>query len=75
MRRLRQTALTQIVDSLCPAVTAAVAQGRLRADVTAEAFAMTTVGPLVHQRFLVGARLGHDTVDAVADAALRAWAP
>ncbi|KUN29631.1 TetR family transcriptional regulator [Streptomyces antibioticus] len=75
MRRLRQTALTQIVDSLRPAVTAAVARGRLRADVTAEAFAMTTVGPLVHQRFLVGARLGHDTVDAVADAALRAWAP
>ncbi|MEU6806807.1 TetR/AcrR family transcriptional regulator [Streptomyces neyagawaensis] len=75
MQHLRQTVLTQIVDSLRPAVTAAVARGRLRDDVTAETFAMTTVGPLVHQRFLVGARLGHDMVDAVVDAALRAWAP
>lgn len=31
--------------------------------------------PLVHQRFLMSVRLGHDTVDAVVDAALRAWAP
>lgn len=75
MQHLRQTVLTQIVDSLRPAVTAAVARGRLRGDVTAETFAMTTVGPLVYQRFLVGARLGHDTVDAVVDAALRAWTP
>ncbi|KUO09412.1 TetR/AcrR family transcriptional regulator [Streptomyces sp. DSM 15324] len=75
MQRLRQTVLTQIVDSLRPAVTAAVARGRLRDDLTAETFAMTIVGPLVYQRFLVGARLGHDMVDAVVDAALRAWAP
>lgn len=75
MRHLRQTVLTQLVDALRPAVTAAVAQGCLRADVTAETFAMTTVGPLVYQRFLAGARLGHDAVDAVVDAALRAWAP
>jgi AcrR family transcriptional regulator len=75
MQHLRQTVLTQIVDSLRPAVTAAVTRGRLRDDVTAETFAMTIVGPLVYQRFLVGARLGHDTVDAVVDAALRAWAP
>ncbi|MFJ8142819.1 TetR-like C-terminal domain-containing protein [Streptomyces sp. NPDC096013] len=75
MQNLRQTLLAQIVDALRPAVTAAVNRGRLRDDVTAETFAMTTVGPLVYQRFLVGARLGHDTVDAVVDAALRAWAP
>jgi AcrR family transcriptional regulator len=75
MQHLRQTLLTQIVDALRPAITAAVNRGRLRDDVTAETFAMTAVGPLVYQRFLVGARLGHDTVDAVVDAALRAWAP
>ncbi|MFF4803849.1 TetR/AcrR family transcriptional regulator [Streptomyces sp. NPDC001351] len=75
MQHLRQTVLTQIVDSLRPAVTAAVARGRLRDDVTAETFAMTTIGPLVYQRFLVGAPLGHDMVDAVVDTALRAWAP
>ncbi|MFF4805291.1 hypothetical protein ACFY1U_44070 [Streptomyces sp. NPDC001351] len=67
--------LTQIVDSLRPAVTAAVARGRLRDDVTAETFAMTTVGPLVHRRFLVGVTLGLETVESVVDAALRAWAP
>ncbi|SNX66304.1 TetR family transcriptional regulator [Streptomyces sp. TLI_55] len=75
MRRLRHTVLTQVVDSLRPAVTAAVARGYLRDDVTAEMFAMTIVGPLVYQRFLVGARLGHDMVDDVVDASLRAWAP
>ncbi|SEC81674.1 DNA-binding transcriptional regulator, AcrR family [Streptomyces sp. 3213] len=75
MRRLRHTVLTQVVDSLRPAVTAAVARGHLRDDVTAEMFAMTIVGPLVYQRFLVGARLGHDMVDDVVDASLRAWAP
>ncbi|MCL8009935.1 TetR/AcrR family transcriptional regulator [Streptomyces sp. AS02] len=75
MQHLRHTLLTQIVDALRPAITTAVDRGRLRDDVTAETFAMTTVGPLVYQRFLVGARLGHDTVDAVVDAALRAWAP
>ncbi|MFI6015598.1 TetR/AcrR family transcriptional regulator [Streptomyces sp. NPDC051243] len=75
MRHLRHTLLTQIVDALRPAITTAVDRGHLRDDVTAETFAMTTVGPLVYQRFLVGARLGHDTVDAVVDAALRAWAP
>ncbi|MFF7946165.1 TetR/AcrR family transcriptional regulator [Streptomyces griseorubiginosus] len=75
MQHLRQTLLTQMVDALRPAVTAAVDRGRLRDDVTAEMFAMTTVGPLVYQRFLVGARLGHETVDAAVEAALRAWAP
>ncbi|KUM81660.1 TetR/AcrR family transcriptional regulator [Streptomyces griseorubiginosus] len=75
MQHLRQTLLTQIVDALRPALTAAVDRGRLRDDVTAETFAMTTVGPLMYQRFLVGAPLGHETVDAAVDAALRAWAP
>ncbi|MFF5147691.1 TetR-like C-terminal domain-containing protein [Streptomyces sp. NPDC013157] len=75
MQHLRRTLLTQIVDALRPAITTAVDRGLLRDDVTAETFAMTTVGPLVYQRFLVGARLGHDTVDAVVDAVLRAWAP
>ncbi|WP_323377535.1 TetR/AcrR family transcriptional regulator [Streptomyces sp. RB17] len=75
MQHLRQTLLNQIVDALRPAVAAAVEHGRLRADVTAEMFAMTTVGPLVYQRFLVGSTLGSETVDIVVDAALRAWAP
>ncbi|WP_225095984.1 TetR/AcrR family transcriptional regulator [Streptomyces sp. CoH27] len=75
MQHLRQTLLTQIVDALRPAVAAAAERGRLRVDVTAETFAMTTVGPLVYQRFLVGSPLGPDTVDSVVDAALRAWAP
>ncbi|MFJ9909247.1 TetR/AcrR family transcriptional regulator C-terminal ligand-binding domain-containing protein [Streptomyces sp. NPDC101152] len=62
MQHLRQTVLAQIVDSLRPAVTAAVARGRLCDDVVAETFAMTTVGPLFYQRLLGGARLGDDTV-------------
>jgi AcrR family transcriptional regulator len=75
MQHLRQTLLAQIVDSLRPAVAAAVERGQLRPGVTAEDIAMSTVGPLVYQRFLVGSLLGRETVDAVADAALRAWAP
>jgi hypothetical protein len=75
MQHLRQTLLAQIIDSLRPAVAAAVERGQLRPGVTAEDIAMSTVGPLVYQRFLVGSLLGRETVDAVADAALRAWAP
>lgn len=67
--------MTQVVDALRPSVAAAVEHGRLRADVRAETFAMTTVGPLVYQRFLVGSTLGSETVDMVVDAALPARAP
>lgn len=75
MRRLREILMTQIVDSLRPAVTAAGGQGQLRPDVTPEMFAMTAVGSLFYLRFLAGAPLGGETVDGVVDAAFRAWAP
>lgn len=73
MRSLRQTLMNQIADALRPAVAAAVERGQLRPDVTAETFAMATVGPLFFERFIAGNRLACDTVEIVVDAALRAW--
>ena len=75
MRRMRHLLLADIVDSLRPAVVAAVERGKLRPDVTVETFAMTALGPLFYQRFCVGAPLDDHTVDTVVEAALRAWAP
>lgn len=75
MRRLLRTMLTQIVDAVRPAVDAAVDRGLLREDATAETIVMTTVGPLVYQRFLIGATLDAQAVESAVDAALRAWAP
>jgi AcrR family transcriptional regulator len=73
MRHLRRRLMEQAVDAVRPAVAAAVQRGLLRSDVTPETFAMASVGPLLYQRFLVGDRLGGDTVVAVVDAAIRAW--
>ncbi|MEU2427015.1 TetR/AcrR family transcriptional regulator [Streptomyces sp. NPDC007851] len=73
MRRLRESLLNQIADALRPAVTTAVERGQLRPGVTPETFAMATAGPLFFERFFAGNHLGHDTVKAVVDAALRGW--
>lgn len=75
IRRLRQGLMTQLLGELRPAVAAAIKRGQLRPDVTAETFAMSTVGPLLYQRFLTDSPLDDKTVDTVLDAALRAWAP
>lgn len=73
MRRLRESLVNQIADALRPAVAAAVERGQLRSDVTPEAFARATAGPLFFERFLAGNRLGRDTVEVVVDAALQGW--
>ena len=75
MRQLREKLVKSMVDSLRPALAVAVQRGLLRADVTAEAFAMAAVGPMFHQRFLVGNPLDDDIVDAVLGTAWQAYAP
>jgi AcrR family transcriptional regulator len=75
MRRLREKLVTPMVKSLRPALTAAIERGLVRPDVTAEAFAMATIGPLFYQRFLLGIPLDAATVDAVLAMAWRANAP
>jgi AcrR family transcriptional regulator len=75
MRRLRDSLVTPMIDSLRPALTVAVKRGLLRTDATAEDFAMATIGPLFYQRFLLGNPLEDAIVDAVLATAWRAYAP
>jgi hypothetical protein len=75
MRRLRDNLVTPMIDSLRPALTAAVKRRLLRNDATAETFAMATIGPLFYERFLLGNPLDDAIVDAVLATAWRAYAP
>jgi AcrR family transcriptional regulator len=75
MRRLRGKLVRPMIRSLRPALAVAVERGLLRAGVTAEAFAMATVGPLFYQRFLVGKPVDDAVVDTVLANAWRAYAP
>lgn len=75
MQRLREKLVKPMVEGLRPALTEATERGLLRPDVTAETFAMATIGPLFYQRFLVGHPLDDATVDAVLDIAWRAYSP
>ncbi|MFJ8022314.1 hypothetical protein [Streptomyces sp. NPDC096311] len=68
-------AVTHQTVAVCARGRACRIRRRLRDDVTAGRFAIAAVGAPVHQRLLVGTTLGHDPVEAVVDAALRAWAP
>jgi AcrR family transcriptional regulator len=75
MQGLRERLVMPMIDALRPALTEASERGLLRPDVTAEAFAMATIGPLFYQRFLLGHPLDDATVEAVVDTAWRAYAP
>ena len=75
MRELRERLVKPMVDALRPALAEATERGLLRTDTTAEQFAMATIGPLFYQRFLAGRPLDNATVDAILDAAWRAYAP
>ncbi|MEJ1110872.1 MULTISPECIES: TetR/AcrR family transcriptional regulator [unclassified Kribbella] len=75
MQVLRERLVQPMTDALRPALTEATERGLLRSDVTAETFAMATIGPLFYQRFLLGHPLDDATVEAVVDIAWRAYAP
>jgi AcrR family transcriptional regulator len=75
MRRLREKLVEPMIDALRPALTAAVDRGLLRPDVTAETFALTTIGPLFYQRFLLGRTLDDASVDEILSIAWRAYSP
>jgi AcrR family transcriptional regulator len=75
MRRLRDKLVKPMIDSLRPALAIAVQRGLLRADVTAEAFATSAVGPLFYQQFLLGNALDDTVVDEAIEAAWQAYLP
>jgi AcrR family transcriptional regulator len=72
MRRLRTKLVKPMIDSLRPALAAAVERGLLRPELTAETFAMATIGPLFYQRFLLGKPPDGAIVDAILDSAWQA---
>jgi AcrR family transcriptional regulator len=74
MRWLREKLVRPMIDSFRPALAVATERGLLRSEVTAEGFAMVTMGPLFYQRFLIGDPLDDATVDAVLETGWRAYA-
>lgn len=77
VRRLREEMFGRADEDLAVVLAAAVARGELRPGVEEHARDLVSriLGPLLFQRFMLGARLDKDTVAGAVDAALAPWQP
>jgi AcrR family transcriptional regulator len=77
VRRLREEMYGRVDEHFAEALAAAVERGELRRGVEEQArdLASHAVGPLLFQRFLVGAHIDKDLVLRAVDTALAPWLP
>ncbi|WP_196218017.1 TetR/AcrR family transcriptional regulator [Streptomyces blattellae] len=77
MRRLREDMYGQVDERFAEALAADVERGELRPGVQEHArdLAAQLVGPLLFQRFMLGAQIDKDLLTKVIDTALSPWRP